>query len=106
MVYRMGKKTSVYLADDLSEAVEASGLSLADLIRIGLASKPRLIEGPDVEISGRTWTTWWFCEVPDKAAKFRVLRDEWHTGPDGRPVRKIYEIQVTDQATITVTEAP
>ena len=32
----MGKKTSVYLSDDLAEAIRASGQSIPDLIRLGL----------------------------------------------------------------------
>lgn len=37
----MGKKTSVYLPDDLAEAVRASGRSLPDLIRAGLEAVER-----------------------------------------------------------------
>lgn len=36
----MGRRTSVYLSDDLVEAVEASGVPLADLIRKGLGLAP------------------------------------------------------------------
>lgn len=35
-----GKKTSVYLADDLAAAVEASGVPLAELLRRGLKEPP------------------------------------------------------------------
>lgn len=37
----MGKKTSVYLSDDLDEAVRASGRSIPDLIRLGLEAGER-----------------------------------------------------------------
>jgi len=39
------------------------------------------------------YDTHWYCEPPEKGARFRVIRDEWHD--DGglmRPVREIYEI--------------
>jgi hypothetical protein len=41
----MGSKTSVYLSDELHEAVKASGVPLAELVRRGLeASTP---DGPE-----------------------------------------------------------
>lgn len=40
-----GRKTSVYLSDDLNRAVEASGRSLPDLIRAGLEAGERSREG-------------------------------------------------------------
>jgi hypothetical protein len=36
-MYRMGKKTSVYLSDALLKSVELSGRPLADLIQLGLS---------------------------------------------------------------------
>jgi hypothetical protein len=43
----MGKRTSVYLSDELSDAVKASGIPPAELIRRGLGiSEPGL---PEVE---------------------------------------------------------
>jgi hypothetical protein len=36
----MGKRTSVYLADDLAAAVEKTGLPLAELIRRGIYGPP------------------------------------------------------------------
>ena len=37
----MGKKTSVYLSDELDRAVQASGRNLPDLIRAGLEAGER-----------------------------------------------------------------
>ena len=37
----MGKKTSVYLPDELAEAIRASGKSIPDLIRLGLQAGDR-----------------------------------------------------------------
>ena len=37
----MGKKTSIYLPDDLDEAIRAAGQSIPDLIRLGLESAGR-----------------------------------------------------------------
>lgn len=46
----MGKRTSVYLSDDLAEAVERSGIPLAELVRRGLGrSEP----ASDTEIMRR-----------------------------------------------------
>lgn len=37
----MGKRTSIYLSDELAEAVRASGVPIAELVRRGLeASRP------------------------------------------------------------------
>jgi hypothetical protein len=45
MVTGVGRKTSVYLTDDLAESVKASGVPLAELIRRGLsASTPDPLE--------------------------------------------------------------
>jgi hypothetical protein len=38
----MGKRTSVYLTDELAAAVKASGVPLAELVRRGLAATPML----------------------------------------------------------------
>jgi hypothetical protein len=43
----MGSKTSVYLPDDLTAAWKASGKSLTDLIRAGLAAQ----DGPVPQLS-------------------------------------------------------
>lgn len=37
----MGKKTSIYLPDELAEAIRASGKSIPDLIRLGLEAGKR-----------------------------------------------------------------
>jgi hypothetical protein len=37
----MPRKTSIYLPDDLAEAIRASGKSIPDLIRLGLAAGER-----------------------------------------------------------------
>jgi hypothetical protein len=87
----MGKKTSVNLPDSLARDVKSYGLPLKDLIRIGRYAKPRLIAPPEGD---RTWITWWFCEPVAEGGKFICLHDEWHTSPDGIPVREIYEIEV------------
>lgn len=87
----MGKKTSVYLPDGMAEAVKESGLTLRDLIHLGLNAKPCAIDPAEKD---RTWITWWFCKPPVKGADFQCVRDGWHTSPDGVPVREIYEIDV------------
>ena len=51
MMDGMGKKTSIYLTDDLAERVSESGLSLAELIRRGLdAADPDPIEDRLAEV--------------------------------------------------------
>lgn len=90
----MGKRTSVYLDEQLARDVEASGTPLAVLIRRGL-SGPCLIE----EAPSGDYVTHWYCEVPPKDARFKVLRDHWlHSGMGTdrtQPTREIYEIEVT-----------
>ena len=41
----MGRRTSIYLSDELDEAWRASGVKLAELVRRGLAVDPPLSEG-------------------------------------------------------------
>lgn len=40
VVAYMGRRTSVYLADDLAAAVDKTGLSLAELVRRGIYGPP------------------------------------------------------------------
>lgn len=88
----MGKKTSVYLTEELAASVAESGIPLASIIRQGLKTSPRLIE----ESPGGDFITHWYCEVPARDARFRVLDEEWHQTKGQVPIRKIYEIKVTD----------
>lgn len=89
MLYRMGTKTSIYLTDQLAAAVNNDRRSIPDLIRHGLAVRPTLVED-----GAGGFTTHWYCAVPGKDVKFRVLRDHWRQ-LDGPPIREIYEIEIT-----------
>ncbi len=90
----MGKKTSVYLHDQLAAEVEASGLPLAKLIQRGVAVAPLLTE--ENERAG--FITRWYCEVPAEGTRFQVLEDQWLDQEPGKlPIREVYKINVTSQ---------
>lgn len=90
-MYRMaGKKTSIYLNPLLRKLAEERPEPLTEALYRGLSVDPLLIE--ENEEGG--FTTHWFCEVPPMGSKFKVLRDHWR-GTNERPVREIYEIEVT-----------
>lgn len=89
----MGKRTSVYLHDQVAAKVTASGLSLSTLIRRGAAVEPILTE--ENERGG--FVTRWYCEVPTEGARFQVLEDQWLDQEPGKlPVREIYRIKLTE----------
>jgi hypothetical protein len=92
MVYRMSRKTSIYLNPQLENLADAADEPLSEALYRGLRIKPLLIE----ESSGG-FITHWYCAIPGKDVKFRVPHDGDHWLSRVPPVREIYEIEITDE---------
>jgi hypothetical protein len=91
-VYHMtGKRTSVYLNPNAAELAAARGDKLSRLIERGASVRPLLIEE-----SYDAFETHWYCEVPPRSQRFRVLRDLWYPDAADRGVREVYEIELLD----------
>jgi hypothetical protein len=88
-MYRMSRKTSLYLNPQLEQLAEAKGEPLPETLHRGLSVTPVLIE--ENEQGG--FITHWYCAVPDEGVRFRVLRDHWLNRTP--PVREVYEVQVS-----------
>jgi predicted transcriptional regulator len=66
----MSKNTSIELPDDLAEAVTASGRSLPDLIRAGLAAEQA---GPETDKGEEAWLAGVVAELINKLNDGYVL---------------------------------
>jgi hypothetical protein len=85
----MSRKTSIYLNPQLEQLADTKDQPLAEALYRGLAVEPLLIE----EDRNAGLITHWYCTVPAKGTRFKVIHDHWLSRIP--PIREIYEIEVT-----------
>lgn len=111
----VGRKTSVYLTDDLAERVKESGVPLAELIRRGLdADGPTSLESTLARVVREQLEAWKgvpplekpapSAPAPARRSRAKASREKAPAAPEGVPAAKFSEPDPVEVARQQVAE--